>query len=220
LNNQKHYEKRKVFLFGRVFEICGRLLIMNNRQEFQVKVTAVTIMYGDRWKFLSQVVEAVMRDPYITTFVIVDNGSKNEMEIKEGVKVYGDRVVVLRQEKNLGSADQGSYLATRKAIVDDIQRMQSGAALTAEEQSFYADYLPGRLSESFFLGQDSLKKIENFETIMNNKLDNKLRTYGLSIYGYSKVKIGDKEYTVGDLITNASGQVGRVNSDGSITLVQ
>ena len=77
---------------------------MNNEQKLQVKVTAVTIMYGDRWKFLFQVLESVMRDPYITTFVIVDNGSKNEMEIKEGVEKYGERVVVLRQEKNLGSA--------------------------------------------------------------------------------------------------------------------
>lgn len=55
---------------------------------------------------------------------------------------------------------------------------------------------------------------------MNNKLKNSLATNGLSIYGYSKVNIGGSEYTVGDLITNASGQVGRVNPDGSITLVQ
>lgn len=68
------------------------------------KVTAVTIMYGDRWKFLSQVVGAVMRDPYVATFVIVDNGSKNKIEIEQGTKKYGDRVVILRQEKNLGSA--------------------------------------------------------------------------------------------------------------------
>ena len=88
----------------RWFCFYDRLMNMNNEQKLQVKVTAVTIMYGDRWKFLSQVVEAVMRDPYITTFVIVDNGSKNKLEIEEGVKVYGNRVVVLRQEKNLGSA--------------------------------------------------------------------------------------------------------------------
>lgn len=68
------------------------------------RVTAVTIMYGDRWKFLSQVVIAVMRDPYITKLVIVDNGSKNKKEIEKGVKEYGDRVTVLCQEKNLGSA--------------------------------------------------------------------------------------------------------------------
>lgn len=68
------------------------------------RVTAVTIMYGDRWKFLSQVVIAVMRDPYITKLVIVDNGSSNEKEIANGVKEYGNRVTVLRQDKNLGSA--------------------------------------------------------------------------------------------------------------------
>ena len=68
------------------------------------RVTAVTIMYGDRWEFLSQVVVAVMRDPYITKLVIVDNDSKNKEEIENGVKEYGDRVIVLRQEKNLGSA--------------------------------------------------------------------------------------------------------------------
>lgn len=68
------------------------------------RVTAVTIMYGDRWKFLSQVVISVMRDPYVTKLVIVDNGSKNKEEIENGVKEYGDRVIVLRQEKNLGSA--------------------------------------------------------------------------------------------------------------------
>lgn len=68
------------------------------------RVTVATIMFGDRWKFLSQVVIAVMKDPHVTKMVIVDNGSKNEEEIKNGVKEYGDRVVILRQEKNLGSA--------------------------------------------------------------------------------------------------------------------
>lgn len=68
------------------------------------KVTAVTIMYGDRWKFLSQVVIAVMRDQHITKFVIVDNGAAVKGQIQERVKQYGDRVVVLETGKNLGSA--------------------------------------------------------------------------------------------------------------------
>lgn len=68
------------------------------------KVTAVTIMYGDRWKFLCQVVQAVMRDPHITKFVIVDNGSAIKGQIQDGVKEYGDRVVVLETGRNLGSA--------------------------------------------------------------------------------------------------------------------
>lgn len=68
------------------------------------KVTAVTIMYGNRWKFLSQVVIATMRDPHITKFIIVDNGSQNKEEIENGVREYGDRVQIVRQEENLGSA--------------------------------------------------------------------------------------------------------------------
>lgn len=145
---------------------------------------------------------------------------ENVKKLKELDKKRVGGIVSGAVGKIFGSADQGAYLAVRKSIVDDIQRMQSGAALTAEEQSFYSGYLPGRFSEPLGLGQDSLKKIENFETIMNNKLKNSLATNGLSIYGYSKVNIGGSEYTVGDLITNASGQVGRVNPDGSITLVQ
>jgi GT2 family glycosyltransferase len=68
------------------------------------RVTAVTIMFGDRWKFLTQVVSAAMKDPHITKLIIVDNGSKNKDEIVNGTKEYGDRVHVERVEKNLGSA--------------------------------------------------------------------------------------------------------------------
>ncbi len=65
------------------------------------KVTVVTIVFGDRWRFLSQVVEACMTDPFVSTMIIVDNGSKNKNEIQEGVKIYGERIVVLHQEKIL-----------------------------------------------------------------------------------------------------------------------
>lgn len=122
--------------------------------------------------------------------------------------------------KVFGSNAQAEYLATRKAIVDDISRMQSGAALTADEVAFYEDYLPGRFSESFGLGQDSAKKIANFETIMKNRLSDRLDTNNLSIVGFSKVKLDDgNEYTVGQILTNDQGQKGRVNADGSITIL-
>ena len=121
--------------------------------------------------------------------------------------------------KVFGSDAQSKYLAQRKAIVDDISRMQSGAALTESEVKFYEDYLPGRFSETLGLGQDSAKKIENFEKIMNEKLNNALKNNQLSVYGYSKIDLGGKEYTVGDLI-QSNGVTGRVNPDGTITLVQ
>ena len=78
------------------------------------RVAVLTVIYGDRWKFLSQVIEAVMKDPYVTTFVILDNGSKNKKEIESAAQIYGDRIVVLRFEENLGSA--GGFAAGIKYV--------------------------------------------------------------------------------------------------------
>jgi hypothetical protein len=113
---------------------------------------------------------------------------------------------------------QNGYLTLRNAIVDEIARMQSGAALTAEEQSFYKEYLPGRFSNAFYLGQSSNSKIDDFASIMKNKLDSGLANYGLSVYGYSKVKLGDQEYTVGQKVKSPDGRVGTVLPDGSVSV--
>lgn len=122
--------------------------------------------------------------------------------------------------KVFGSEAQSAYLAKRKSIVDDISRMQSGAALTPDEVAFYEDYLPGRLSETAGLGQDSMEKIENFEKIMNEKLKNSLSNNQLSIYGYSTIKADNgQEYTVGDLI-QVNGRTGRINPDGTVTVIE
>lgn len=118
--------------------------------------------------------------------------------------------------KLTGSDAQAQYLTKRKAIIDEIARMQSGAALTAEEQAFYKEYLPGRFSEPLGFGQESANQIANFAYAMKQKLDNRLANNGLSIYGYSTVKVGDKEYKVGDVINNANGEA-RVNADGTVT---
>ena len=122
--------------------------------------------------------------------------------------------------KVFGSAAQSEYLSVRKAIVDDMQRMQSGAALTPTETAFYEDYLPGRTSESLFLGQDSAKKIVNFENVITNRLNERLDANNLSIVGYSTVEINGQKYKVGDIVTNSQGQTGRVNPNGTITIVQ
>lgn len=119
-----------------------------------------------------------------------------------------------------GENDQQAYMTIRKSIIDDMQRMQSGAALTVEESEYYADYLPGRFSDtpgfSNWFFSDSKQKIENFEKIIDNRLRERLDVNGLSLYGYSKVDIGGKQYTVGDVVTNSSGLSGRVLPDGSI----
>lgn len=119
-----------------------------------------------------------------------------------------------------GSQDQAAYLATRKAIVDDIQRMQSGAALTPSETAFYADYLPGRFSEPLNFGQDSLNKIENFETIMNDRLKERLASKGLAIYGYSSIDVGGKSYVIGQEIELENGKKGRILPGGYVSTIE
>lgn len=68
------------------------------------RVTVATITHGERWKFLSQVINAVMRDPHVVKLIIVDNGSEEKSEIREGVKIFGDKVTIVENERNLGSA--------------------------------------------------------------------------------------------------------------------
>ena len=67
-----------------------------------VKVVAVSVVYGERWELLSKVADAVLKDSKIKTFVIVDNGSANFEEMKAELESYGDRVVILQQFKNIG----------------------------------------------------------------------------------------------------------------------
>lgn len=61
-------------------------------------------MYGDRWKFLSQVVIAVMKDPHVRHLIIVDNGATYPEQIREGVEEYGNRITIVATGKNIGSA--------------------------------------------------------------------------------------------------------------------
>lgn len=125
--------------------------------------------------------------------------------------------------KVFGDNESNEYMAIRKQIVDDMQRMQSGAALTETEQAFYEDYIPGRFSDtgggdSNLFGEDSGTKIRFFKEFANKRLQERLSNNDLAIYGYSKVKVGDQEYAVGDVITNANGQAGRILPDGSIAI--
>lgn len=67
-------------------------------------VIAVTVTYGDRWEFLSRVIDAVINDSHLARFIIVDNGSKNREEIEKVQRTYPDKIEVIRTENNVGSA--------------------------------------------------------------------------------------------------------------------
>ncbi len=84
----------------------------------QPKVTVVTLVCVDRWKFLRHVVEAVMKDEHVTKLVIVDNASSTSQEMKEGVVSFGDRVEIIRHERNLGSAG-GFHAGLKRARETD-----------------------------------------------------------------------------------------------------
>lgn len=121
--------------------------------------------------------------------------------------------------KVFGDADQQRYVDLRAQIVDLLGRARSGAALNAAEESRYNNMIPGRFSNAFFMGPSSQTKIDNFISALTNDVSNKASSQGWAINGLSKVKVGETEFTVGDIISNGTAQ-GRVNADGSITLIQ
>ncbi len=73
------------------------------------KVVVVTVTYGNRWKFLSQVVNSVIDDSHLEKIIIVDNASVNKIEIENFAKKNNGKVSIIRNERNHGSA--GGYFA-------------------------------------------------------------------------------------------------------------
>jgi glycosyltransferase involved in cell wall biosynthesis len=68
----------------------------------QVKVAVVTVVFGDRFRFLRQVLDACLADPRYVMVIIVDNGCHDTAAMAEYLAPYAQRVTVLRQEKNIG----------------------------------------------------------------------------------------------------------------------
>ncbi|PIT93331.1 MAG: hypothetical protein COU06_00435 [Candidatus Harrisonbacteria bacterium CG10_big_fil_rev_8_21_14_0_10_38_8] len=80
------------------------MLLYLKKQLFmnKTKVTVVTVVYGQRWSLLKKVADSCLSDDKVKTFIIVDNGSENKKKIDDYIKQYNTRVIVLRQEKNIG----------------------------------------------------------------------------------------------------------------------
>ena len=120
--------------------------------------------------------------------------------------------------KVFGSADQQRYLDLRTEIVDLLARARTGAALTTQEEKFYADQLPARIGQVGFglFGVNTGKRIDNFENKINGTLQTKLSGQGVAIYGYSKIKVGGIERKVGETL-EIGGVKYRVLPDGKLT---
>lgn len=155
------------------------------------------------------------------TVVDVNTGvkpSKLSGEQLAGISALKDLTNKLNDMKTIskfgGPATVTRYRGLRNEIVDLLSRARSGAALTETEISQYLKKVPS--INSLVSGA----KIDSLQGSIDGKLKTTLSTNGVAIYGYSKVKLGDRYYTVGETITNGNGMVGRVNADGSITLIQ
>lgn len=129
--------------------------------------------------------------------------------------------------KIFGSDAQGDYIERRDQIMGLLAMARSGLAVTDREYKRYEGMLPTRFSDKGFglFGRDSDDAIENFAKIVEEDLLNKATAKGYSIYGYSKVEMPDGSVArVGDIqtVTAEDGtQIsGRVNPDGSITIIQ
>lgn len=78
------------------------------------KVTVVTVVYGKRWPLLKQVIESLIGDQKVKTFIIVDNGCHDKDAMDVYARQYAHKIVVLRQEKNIGfsgAVSKGLYYA-------------------------------------------------------------------------------------------------------------
>jgi hypothetical protein len=138
----------------------------------------------------------------------------NQLKQLDTQRIHG--VVSGTLGKVFGSDAQARYVDLKTQISDLLARARTGAAINAQEEALYNGMLPGRFSNTLGFGVDSQTRIDNFIKNLSSDLDNKTRSQGLSIYGFSTVTVNGQKYTVGDTLKNADGQTGRVLPDGSV----
>lgn len=159
-------------------------------------------------------------DEKIDGFAALYDITKKTAELKELDKSRVKGLVGAGVAKVLGFDTEQKYADLRTEIIDLLSRARTGAALTQSEEAFYKSQLPGRVSNIAFLGPNSQDRIDNFSEKIEGTLETKLKANQASLVGFSKVKIGGQNFVVGQTVTNSQGQQGRINADGSITIIQ
>lgn len=114
--------------------------------------------------------------------------------------------------------DRQDYLTLRQEFLNKLLQARSGATVTPQEYDRYAQLLPTTFNQILGFGSDGSKKLSSLEKSLRATLDNQLSSNQVSIYGYSKVKIGNEEHKVGEILSNEFGRA-RVNPDGTLTLI-
>ncbi len=88
-----------------------------------MKINVITVTYGDRFKFLKQVLDATVSDINVDKIILVDNGSLNKKEIDQYIdytNINQQKIVLVRHTDNLGSAGgfKSGILEARKHVCD------------------------------------------------------------------------------------------------------
>jgi len=84
--------------------------------KLEYKISVLTVTYGDRWKFLSQVIERLLKYDEIDNIIIFNNAST--YNVTEKATGFNDaRITVINSGENLGSA--GGYKAAIKYAVEN-----------------------------------------------------------------------------------------------------
>jgi len=79
--------------------------------KLEYKISVLTVTYGDRWKFLSQIIERLLKYEVIDNIIIFNNASTYNVTQK-AAGFNDSRITVINSTKNLGSA--GGYKAAIK----------------------------------------------------------------------------------------------------------
>lgn len=80
-------------------------------------ICAVIVTYGDRWKFVSQVINRLFGFSQVCKIILVDNGSMQKLSERELLKNNAEKVSVVHLDKNYGSAKGfGAGLRAARAL--------------------------------------------------------------------------------------------------------
>ena len=66
------------------------------------RVVAMAVVHGSRWNMLEKVLEATLKDSRVINFIIVDNLCLDRQKMDNFASDFVGRVIILRQEKNIG----------------------------------------------------------------------------------------------------------------------
>lgn len=86
------------------------------------RTAAVVVTYGSRLSLFTQTIEKIMCDEHVVRLIVVDNASSDSVSIETSLLKYGERVRIIHNEKNLGSAGgfSSGISAAREEDVDYI----------------------------------------------------------------------------------------------------